>query len=153
MIKLRKFVLQCVFMRKYLDINIFHEKTWRKLWEKLVNFQLITRVRVSSNLVGYPSTRLLENCRVIGYSILDLETLEESFMLILSSFSWFFTFLVFFVRAVGCWNFVIELELVKNWAHFFSQELVYGHPRERSQNTYAFGGGGVSDLLRTSVKI
>jgi hypothetical protein len=56
---LRKIVLQCIFIRKYLDINIFHPKTSQKLRENLVKYQLITRVRVSGNLVGYPSTRLL----------------------------------------------------------------------------------------------
>jgi hypothetical protein len=30
-LKLRKIVLQCIFIRKYLDINIFHPKTSQKL--------------------------------------------------------------------------------------------------------------------------
>ncbi len=55
---MRKIVLQCIFIRKYLDINIFYPKTSQKLWENLVKYQLITRVRISGNLVGYPRTRL-----------------------------------------------------------------------------------------------
>jgi hypothetical protein len=37
-LKLRKIVFQCIFIRKYLDINIFHTKTSRKFRKISINY-------------------------------------------------------------------------------------------------------------------